>query len=266
MLALLLLQAALPTVGDTIWIERTVPVPPGYAVRAPVWEPSGSLELLAPPTLVVTGGQTTLRYPVVAWDPGSQAVRVPGPLLVSPAGDVDSLPAQSLVIEVASVLPRRLAETAPPPQPAAALIPLQRTSPVPLILLGLLASALLFAIGATWRRRGPAASIEAPAGSPSAPPVDRWARAGESRAVAAAAMAELRQAIAARVPDAHAGLTGQHLVEVLAARRPAWPLPRIAAAVDRLEAARFAPMPSLEVLALHDEVSGLVRAVRSERP
>jgi len=265
MLALLLiLQSGLPTVGDTIWLERPVPVGPGYTVRPPVWEPSGSVELLGPPTLVTSGGQITLRYPVVAWDPGTLSVKIPGPLLVAPSGKVDSLPVQTVIIEVTSVLPKQAGAAKPPPQPPSALIHLARTSTLPLVMLGLVALALTLLFAAIWRRRG----RHVPASDPVAskpPPVEKWARAGESRTVAAMAAGELRAAIASKLPDAHPALSRDALLAVLADHRPRWPLTRIGSAIAKLDSARFSPLAPDESLALHQEVVALTKAVRGDR-
>jgi len=265
MLALLLaLQSGLPTVGDTIWLDRAVPVGPGYTVRPPVWEPSGSVELLGPPTLVTSGGQITLRYPVVAWDPGTLTVKIPGPLLVAPSGQVDSLPSQTVILEVASVLPRQGGAAKPVPQPPSALIHLERTSILPLGILGLLALALTLLFAAVWRRRGKHVPVGDLAAS-KPPPVERWARAGESRTVAAMAAAELRGAIASKLPEAHPALSRDALLAVLADHRPRWPLARIGTAIAKLDSARFSPLAPDESLALHEEVLGLTKAVRGDR-
>jgi len=266
MLALLLaLQSGPPTVGDTIWLDRAVPVGPGYMVRPPVWEPSGSVELLGPPTLVSSGSQITLRYPVVAWDPGTLSVKIPGPMLVAPSGRVDSLPAQTFIIEVASVLPRQSGGVKPTPQPPSALIHLERTSTLPLAILGLAALALTLLFSAIWRRRGKHVPVSDPVAS-KPPPVEKWARAGESRTVAAMAAGELRAAIASKLPDAHPALSRDALLTILADHRPRWPLARIGSAIAKLDSARFSPLAPDESLALHEEVVGLLKAVRGDRP
>ena len=94
------------------------------------------------------------------------------------------------------------------------------------LLAGLAAAALVLApLHWWWRRRGPAIP---PAASPppmrAEPPIERWADAGESRAVAATATARLRGAIAIRVPSAHRGLDTTAVVEQLRIDRPDWPL------------------------------------------
>jgi len=262
---LLLIQAGPPTVGDTIWVERMVPVPAGYTVRSAPWQPSGAVELLGAPEVVSATGETRLRYPLVAWEAGSHTVTIPGPLLVAPSGRVDSLPAQSFLVEVASVLPAGKPDSALRAQPAAALIPSGRYSLLPLILLWLLASALMITLVLLWRRRGPRSPLPVPLAA-SAPPVEQWAAAGEIRAVAALAAAELKGAISNGLPEAHAGLSADQLVEVLARARAAWPLTRLQEAVTELEAARFAPLTSTEVMTLYRESLDLARRIRTEHP
>jgi hypothetical protein len=53
--ASLLVQGVGPTVGDTVWLSRTIAVPPGYVVRAADWDPADPIELLGRPLVVVAG-------------------------------------------------------------------------------------------------------------------------------------------------------------------------------------------------------------------
>ena len=192
-------QRASATVGDTIWISRTVDLPPGRSVRAEQWEAEDPIELLGPPRVTVRGGSAEIAYPVAVWRTGAHRVEVPGPLLLAPDGNVDSLPAETVTLRVASVLPRPATDTALRPQPRADFVAQPATSPWPVVLLLLLAIAALVPLHWWWRRRGkavrrpgridPAALAE--------PTLERWAAAGESRAVAAAATARLRRAMAA---------------------------------------------------------------------
>ena len=61
---------AAPTVGDTVWVRRTVRVPERHTARAADWELTGDVELLGPPELLLDGDSATVRYPLVAWTPG----------------------------------------------------------------------------------------------------------------------------------------------------------------------------------------------------
>ena len=70
------------------------------------------------------------------------------------------------------------------------------------------------------------------------PPLDRWADAGESRAVAAVAPARLRAQIATRMPAAHAGLDTEDVLRAVAGRFD-WPLAELGDLLRSLDEARF---------------------------
>ncbi|HXE57504.1 MAG TPA: hypothetical protein VNK43_05850, partial [Gemmatimonadales bacterium] len=177
---LLLLQAAAPTVGDTIWVARTARVPAGHEARAPDWQPGDPLQLLGPARVVRRGNAVELRFPLVAWAPGEHRVSVPGPVLIAPDGTVDSLPGESHAIAVASVLPP-VPDSELAPQPAATTIPRTTWTLAPLGILVGVAAALLVPLHLRWRRRGPPLRIEPPpAPGTESVPVDRWIAAGET--------------------------------------------------------------------------------------
>ena len=117
-----------PTVGDTIWLNRTVAVPPGHVVRASDWDPADPVELLGRPRIVMTGDSARISYPVVVWASGSRLIELPGPLLLGPGGTVDSLPGEPVRVAVKSVLPRVLRDSSVPPQPRARLVTRRETS------------------------------------------------------------------------------------------------------------------------------------------
>ena len=94
----------------------------------------------------------------------------------------------------------------------------------------LLALALLAPVHWWWRRRGrPHPRRRSRRPDCREPPLDRWADAGESRAVASVATARLRAQIATRMPAAHAGLDTEDVLRAvggavrLAARRAGRP-------------------------------------------
>ena len=93
LLLLSLLQAQSPQVGDTVWLVRTILAPSGREVRVAAWNPEGAIETLGPGVLVRRGDSLDIRYPAVGWLPGAHTVEVPGPVLVSPDGTTDSMPA-----------------------------------------------------------------------------------------------------------------------------------------------------------------------------
>lgn len=206
LLVLLLQQAPLPQVGDSIWLVRTIPVPAGREVRVPVWSPEGAVEALGPGFTVRRGDSLEVRYPVVGWLPGSHTVEVPGPILVAPDGATDTLPPATLTVTIGSVLPVLGGDSLPPPQPEAApvLRPVHIAAPVLALLL--LAAALLAPLHFWWRRRGRSEAPPEPAAYVAPPelPAAAWMAAGEPRAVLAAAAARLRASRWASEPEAEA--------------------------------------------------------------
>lgn len=196
LLALALLQAPLPQVGDTVWLVRTIAAPAGREVRVAAWNPEGAVEALGPGFVVRRGDSLDIRYPAVGWLPGSHRVEVPGPVLVSPDGALDSLPAETYTVSIASILPDLPGDSLPPPQPEANPILLPERSPAPVAIALLVAAALLLPLHYWRRRRERAIATPAPAAPTPVPepPVTEWAAAGEPRAALAAAAARLRTA------------------------------------------------------------------------
>jgi hypothetical protein len=235
-------QRAAPTVGDTIWVTRTVELPPGRTLRAADWEVADPVELLGPARVTVRGGSADVAYPLAVWRAGFHTVEMPGPLLLSPDGGVDSLRPEAFTLQVASVLPRAATDTSLRPQPRADFVPRTATTPVPLLLLLLLALLVLVPLHWWWRRRGQPGSkpTTAEMGGPAKPPLERWADAGESRAVAAAATSRLRAALAARLPGALPSLDTEAVLAHVAQARPDWPLGELAEVLRGLDQARFA--------------------------
>ena len=229
------------TVGDTIWISRTVDLPPGRSVRAAEWEAEDPFELLGPPRVTVGEGSAEIAYPVAVWRTGGHTVEVPGPLLLAPDGDVDSLAGQTVTVQVASVLPRPATDTALRPQPPADFVPQPATTPWPVVTFLILAIAVLAPIHWWWRRRGK--PMRTPARTETAglarPPLERWAKSGESRAVAAAATARLRHALAARLPGALTSLDTEAVLDHMTRQRPDWPVAELSEVLRQLEQARF---------------------------
>ena len=235
------MQGGVPTVGDTIRVTRTVDLPPGRSLRAAEWEVADPIELLGPPRIALRGGSADVSYPLAVWRAGFHTVQVPGPLLLSPDGGVDSLRAEVVTLHVASVLPRAATDTSLRPQPRADFVPRPATTPLPLILLLVLAIALLAPIHWWWRRRGrPARKLTAAdLGGPAKPPLERWADAGESRAVAAVATSRLRVALADRLPGALPSLDTEAVLAHVAEQRPDWPSAELGDVLRALDAARF---------------------------
>lgn len=183
LLALLLQQAPPPTVGDTIWITRTVTVGSGVTVRPRPIAPSAFLQPLAPPGIALVGNEVRLRYPVVAWQPGSQTVEIPGVILVRNDGWSDTLPPTPVTIVVASVLPPQTRDSLAP-RPPAALVERSSRSLAPALWLVLVTLLALLPLHWWWRRRNPPAPepVWSPARGPSLAALASWASAGELRA------------------------------------------------------------------------------------
>ncbi|MGE5092177.1 MAG: hypothetical protein ACM3OH_08400 [Bacillota bacterium] len=259
LLALLLFQGRPPTVGDTIWVTRRVAVPAGHAVRAGTWELTGDVELLGRPRVTTAGGVGQVAWPLVVWTPGSHTVSVPGPLVLAADGTVDSLPPADTTLNVASVLPRNAPVSALQPQPQAGIVHRRTVTWLPLLLLTGAALLLLAPLHWWWRRRGPRAlPPESPAVA--TPPLVRWAEAGETRTVLAAAAARLRGAVAAKLGEAGDGLSTPALVARLAVR-PELPAGEIAGILQALDDARFAGTTPTHAAELYERASSLAVAV-----
>jgi hypothetical protein len=234
------IQSPAVTVGDTVWLRREVAVPAGRTVRPADWEPEDPVELLGPPQVLLRGGSAEIAYPVVIWQAGAHILRPPGPLLLGADGTVDSLPPGTITVSVRSVLPIVPPDSTLRPQPRADFVPRSDRTALPLVVLWILAALLLAPLHWWWRRRGkprPPGPLEA--GGPARPPLERWADAGESRAVAAAATSRLRSVMAARVPSAHPGLDTESALAELGRVRPDWPLDELGDLLRALDEARF---------------------------
>lgn len=240
LLLLALLQQGAPTVGDTIWLVRTVAVPPGAAVRPPSWNPTGDLETLGPPRVTARWDSVEIAYPVVVWLAGSRTVDVPGPLLLLAGGGVDSIPSERMTVTVASILPAGVPESLLQIQPAAQpVVRGERTLRSLLALLALAAIAII-PVHLLWRRRGKALPrVPAPTAPPL--PLERWADAGEVRVVLAAATFALRDTIARAVPEASPAVDVPQVLAAVRAAKPDWPHDEIADVLGALEEARFTP-------------------------
>ncbi|HEV8600906.1 MAG TPA: hypothetical protein VGQ69_16210 [Gemmatimonadales bacterium] len=183
MLLLLLAQAAAPTVGDTIRIERVVGDVGNAVVRPQLWTLGQLGEQLGPAEVVQGARGVVVRYALVLWYPGAQTITMPGPVVVRRDGSSDTLATSSYRVEVESVLPSGVPKSTLAPKPARGTVRIAEVSWIPPVLLG--GSALLgLALAALWRRRrGRAPPRPAPvAVLPTPEQLERWAEAGEYRA------------------------------------------------------------------------------------
>jgi hypothetical protein len=241
-LLLVLWQGTAPTVGDTVWVTRTVRVPTGAVVRPTPWPdtPDADVQPLGPPVMVRRADSVEIRYALVAWTSGEHHLAIPGPALLGPGAASDSLPDTPITLYIESVLPDAVDPDSAKLQPAAGAVGGTETSWVPLFDLTLL--GLACAAGALWLGRRRRVTITPDPEHPlPAPDAVRWARAGELKAAQAAALTRLRTAVARAVPTAAASLDIEACLRVLRPARPEWPLLELEGLLLALEAERFAP-------------------------
>ena len=254
---LLFLQGPPPTVGDTIWVERSVDVPAGAEVRAAPWEPENEIGLLGRAVIRRAGNRVTVAYPAVAWSAGTHTVLVPGPVVIRRDGVTDSMPAEPRTIVVASVLPAGQPPERLPVQPEAGIVGVQVRTPWPVVAALLLGGLVLAPVSWWWRRRGKPV-LPTRTGPEVVPiPLAEWAEAGESRAVAAVAARGLRTAIGAQLRGMPPGVVTARLIRVVAEQRPGWPVEDITRLLEALEAAQYAATAPVEIAGLAERASAL---------
>lgn len=237
---LLLAQATpLPRVGDTVWVTRTVSLPPGTVPRVPEWTPSGDVELLAPGIAVAHDGVVDLRFPVAIWSSGPHVIDVPGPLLLGAGGSVDTVVAAPISVTIASVLPDSIHRDSVIARPPAPVLPPFETDPGPLVLWMGLGAVVATAILLVRRRRRPSELAIAADPAPADPPVGRWIAAGEGRAAAAIAALGLRTAIHRGFEAADPRLDTSAVLRLLEGSRPQWPVAEIRRVLGALDQVRF---------------------------
>jgi hypothetical protein len=252
---------ARPTVGDTIWLERTVTAPPGWRVRVAKLDAGSVMEPLGDPVVVRMEGGWTVRYPVVAWAPGVVSTAMPPLWRLGPDGSADSLPGGTASVQVASVIPDSV--PAPTPRPALAPLRLSRRTPLP-ALAGLLLSAGMLVAAVAWRRRPPRPARPAPDLELDPEVGDmRWVVAGEPRAVAARVSHRLRGAIARAVPGAHAALSTTECLAVVEQDRPDAPLRQLRELLAALDQVAFATAHGVDVGPLAARARALAEELES---
>ncbi len=244
-----------PTVGDTIWLARTVAVAPGWRVRAAKLASTPAGEPLGDPVVVPAESGWTVRYPMVAWAPGPIVVGMPPLWRLGPDGSVDSLPGGTAQFRVISVIPDSIAT--PAPQPALAPLRLARRTPLPPLAALLVSAGLVVALVA-WRRR--ASRVVAPGPDlvvDPAVPDERWLASGEPKAVAARAAHALRAAIARAVPAAHAALSTPECLAVVEQARPGAPIRELGELLAALDRVAFATAHATDVAPLAARARGV---------
>ncbi len=246
-----------PTVGDTIRLERTVPAPPGWRVRAGKLAAATVAEPLSDAVVFAVSGNWVVRYAVVAWTPGAITLDMPPLWRLGPDGTVDSLSGGTATFHVASVIPDSV--RAPAPQPSLGPLRLDRSSPIPVIAAVLLAGGvLLLLIG--WRRRAPRVVAAGAGLAVDAEVADaRWLSAGEPKAVAARAAQRLRRAVAHAIPDAHEALSTEECLAAVERARPDAPLRDLRELLVALDHVAFATAHGAEVAPLAARARALAR-------
>jgi hypothetical protein len=246
-----------PTVGDTIRLERTVSVPPGWRVRAGKLGEATVAEQLGDPIVVPAAGGWVVRYAVVAWTPGEMSLDMPPLWRLGPDGTADSLSGGTATFRVASVIPDSM--RAPAPQPALDPLRLGRSSPFPVVAAALLAAGTLLLL-VVWRRRGPRSAVAGQSLAVDAEVSDaRWLSAGEPKAVAARAAQRLRRALSHAIPDAHEALSTEECLAAVARARPDAPLRDLRELLLGLDQVAFATAHGVEVAPLAARARALAR-------
>jgi hypothetical protein len=175
-------EPARRTVGDTLTIIQHVRTVPGAVVQPRMLIDSSLVTLLSPPSMTRDGANVRIAYRVAVWQPGSNDLILPGPVVVTPDGRVDTIADYHVQLQVATVLPSGKVATTIAPKGARPVIPRGDRTVIPfLLLLGLLAGAI--ALARWWlRRRGP--EPVPPSVLPAAPldaeKLERWLAAGEA--------------------------------------------------------------------------------------
>ncbi len=239
------------TVGDTIYLSRTLPAPPGATARAQPLSRTATIEPLADPVVERHGALLTLRYAVAVFAPGSQAISMPPVELFYADGTSETILGDSARVRVRSVLPA--GDSLPPPKPALAPLarPVHRVGPA--VLLGTLVLALSGLWAVARRRVAPRPAPPEEAAAVVAAPLGAWVEAGELRAVATEISMGLRRQLAARVPLAAVALSTDACLTVLRRERPDWPVGEIADVLQALDRARFAPAAPQDIMALAEQ-------------
>jgi len=182
-LLFLLQQAGVPTVGDTIWIERALGDVGSATVRPQPWS-LGTLGLQLGPAELTHGARgAVVRYALVFWYPGEHQLSMPGPVLVRRDGSSDTLAASTVRVRIESVLPSGRSKASIPPRPASQPVSLEARGLLPLgIVVGFLA-LVLGLVAFRWRRRGkPPPRLGAIPVWPTPVRLVAWGAAGEYRA------------------------------------------------------------------------------------
>ncbi|MDH4045013.1 MAG: hypothetical protein OEW06_11185 [Gemmatimonadota bacterium] len=249
------------TVGDTIVLERIVPVAPGTHGRTRELDASEVVEPLGVPTVVSVATGLRVRHVIALFTPGVHAVSMPAIEVLHPDGTVEVVLGDTALVRVAAVIPDSMETPVPMPSQAPLARPVRRPGRAAAPVVGVL---VLLAVWLAWWRRTarevarppePAAVLELP--------LMRWLASGERRAVATVAVHRLRTAVADAVPDADRATTASEWQAIVAAAQPAWPVAELADILRALERARFAPIGADDLVELVDRADVALAALQS---
>jgi len=119
--------------------------------------------------------------------------------------------------------------------------------------------------GALRRRRGPRPTWDSGGPDMVEPPVERWIQAGEPRAVAALAMARIRERLQELAPETNLAMSNGEVLTVLNEKHPTWPTGDLSDALLSLERASFAPAVASDVMAIVESAENTLRSVEEAR-
>lgn len=174
-----------PTVGDTITIIRRIAAPANAVIDARAPLDSSVATLALPPVLSREGDSVRIAYTLAVWSAGHNDLVLPGAIVVTVTGQVDTLPDTHVALDVASVLPPGQSATTVVPKHAGPWIPQAAVSVLPFVVLVPIALVVVAVLQWWWRRAAPLVSVTV---SPLLPllteaRVEAWIAAGEARLV-----------------------------------------------------------------------------------
>lgn len=174
-------QLPVRTVGDTVTIVQPIGTTPGSVVQPRPLLDTSLVTLLAPPTVIRNGDAVSISYRVAVWQAGSNELTLPGAVVVTPTGRVDTLPDSHVLLRVATLLPEGKAAKTLAPRDARPVVPRGDRTLLPLAVLGTILLVLIGFGWRWWRTRGPAYRAPEPHRAPGldAARIERWLAAGE---------------------------------------------------------------------------------------
>ena len=170
------------TVGDTLTIVQRVHTVPGAVIQPRTLTDTTSVSLLSPPTMTRDGDSIRITYRIAVWQPGTNELMLPGPVVVTPRGLVDTLPDAHVLLQVASLLPSGKAVASIAPKAARPVVPRGDRTVLPFVAFLLVLGSVVAVTNWWLRRRGPARALPTPKLPPplDAERLERWLAAGEA--------------------------------------------------------------------------------------